>query len=111
MIEKASHNSEREASAELGVTHHRTRHADIESAQKESARPRNFVAIARTSQDIKDALRCSQEWKWMAADQRETLEVIATGMAMILNGQANKPQAWNEIAEQAAAIAERVGRK
>lgn len=92
-------------------TNHRTRRADIAAAQEATPQPRNFVGIARISQDIKDVLRHSQNWPGMPADQREALEAIATGMAMILNGQANKPVAWNEIAEQATAIADRVGRK
>jgi hypothetical protein len=115
MTSKSFEDRPHEACAEEGAyqppcNHHHTRHADFQAA-KETTRPRNFVAIARTAQDLKDALRGSQEWKWMPADQREALDVIACGMALVINGQANKPQTWDEIAEQAAAMAERVGRK
>lgn len=120
MIDKSPEDRQREACAEEGAfqppsfpsaNHHRTRNADIKAAQEAEAKPRNFVGIARISQDIKEVLRHSQNWHGMPADQREALEVIATGMALIVHGQANKAQSWNEIAEQAAAIAERVGRK
>lgn len=115
MIEKSFEDRQREACAEEGAfqplgNHHHTRHADIRAAQ-ETTQPRNFVGVARVSQDIKDVLRHAQNWQGMPADQREALEVIACGMALILNGQANKAQAWEEIAEQAAAIAARVARK
>lgn len=93
------------------ANHHFTRSADIKAAQQAAPQPRNFVGIARISQDIKEVLRHSQNWHSMPADQREALEVIATGMALIVHGQANRAQSWDEIAEQAAAIAERVKRK
>lgn len=116
MIDKATHDVQREAAAEEGALQplsagHRTRRADITAAQEAAPQPRNLIAIARISQDLKEAIRHSQGWASMPADQLEALEAIACSMALILNGQASRAQAWDEIAEQAISMADRVGRK
>jgi hypothetical protein len=114
MTSESFEDRQREDCAEEGAfqptSHHHTRRADIAAAQANTP-PRNFVGIARISQDLKDVLRHAQGWSGLPADQREALEVIATAKATILAGRANKADVWIEIAEQATAMAERVGRK
>lgn len=56
-----------------------------------------FTEHARVTQAIKRAMEDSPNWKGLADDQRECLEMIAHKMGRILNGDPDFHDSWHDI--------------
>lgn len=69
-----------------------------------------FKHHAEVSQDLKDVVRdaCEARGKWLAADQKEALEMICHKMARIINGDADYADSWDDIAGYAKLVADRL---
>lgn len=57
----------------------------------------SYESNARIAQNIKAAMRASPNWEILKASQRESLELIATKIARILNGDPHNPDSWHDI--------------
>ena len=67
-----------------------------------------FTECARISQGIKHYMRANTDWVGLTTDQRESLELIATKLARLLNGDPNWVDGWRDIAGYATLIADRL---
>lgn len=64
-----------------------------------------FSEHARITQNIKRAMEDSPNWKSLAPDQREALEMIAHKAGRILNGDPNYDDSWVDISGYATLVA------
>ena len=71
----------------------------------------SFNSCADVSQKIKAAMRLGHNWGYLDGDMREALEMIATKVARILNGNADIPDHWHDIAGYARLVEERLVRE
>lgn len=72
----------------------------------------NFLRQAQITADLKGIMRAYCMWEEMLApDQREALEMIATKISRILNGDPNYPDNWRDIEGFARLIANRLEEK
>ena len=62
---------------------------------------------AGLAQSIKHAMRASQNWPHLSPEKRESLDLIATKIARILEGDPSHKDHWDDIAGYAKLIAER----
>lgn len=67
-----------------------------------------FSEQALVSQNIKSALRHSPNWKKLPEDMKESLELIATKLGRILNGDPNHEDSWVDIAGYAQLVVDRL---
>jgi hypothetical protein len=67
-----------------------------------------FSGNARIAQRLKDDMRSMPKWHGMDADQREALELIATKIARILNGNPNHLDSWADIRGYAQLVERRL---
>jgi hypothetical protein len=56
-----------------------------------------FYDHARISQNLKNAMSDSKNWKNLSSDKREALEIIAHKIARILNGDPEYHDSWHDI--------------
>lgn len=63
-----------------------------------------FEDVAATAQEIKSAFRKGRNWSRLARDQREALELIATKIARILEGDPDYVDNWHDVAGYAGLI-------
>lgn len=56
-----------------------------------------FAGHAQITQDIKDIMHNSPQWKNLNASKRETLEMVAHKMGRILNGNPEYKDSWTDI--------------
>ena len=63
---------------------------------------------ARITQAIKAAMADSPNWRGLAPDQRETLEMIAHKAGRILNGSPDYHDSWHDIVGYAKLVADRL---
>lgn len=70
-----------------------------------------FEDLSKVAVDIKAAVRerLRDEPSKLAPDQQEALDMIATKIARIVNGDPNKVDHWTDIAGYATLVAERLG--
>lgn len=66
----------------------------------------NYASRANISQTIKDAFVLGDNWRTMSADKRESLEMIASKISRILNGDAGLKDSWHDIAGYAKLVEE-----
>lgn len=64
----------------------------------------NYVDQAGLAQFLKLHLRAKPGWEKLGLAQRESLEMICVKMSRILNGNANDPDHWTDIAGYATLI-------
>lgn len=57
-----------------------------------------FEGNARISQAIKTAMRDSPNWEDLPTDMKEALELMATKIARILNGDPSWRDSWHDLA-------------
>jgi len=66
----------------------------------------SFTANSETSQKLKDVIYAHNGYSHLNYSQREALDAICQKIARIMNGDANYPDNWHDIAGYAA-LAER----
>lgn len=67
-----------------------------------------FSEQSLIGQNIKSAIRHSRNWHNLPADMKEALEMTATKMARILNGDPHYSDSWSDIAGYAQLIVDRL---
>ncbi len=69
-----------------------------------------FEDVACISQSLKSTFRVYGKIRWhhMQDDQKEALEMIASKIARILNGNTNNEDSWRDIAGYATLVADRL---
>lgn len=70
----------------------------------------NFKSHAVISQDLKDVMRCSENWQALKPYEREALEMIAHKIARVLNGNASFADHWHDIAGYATLVEKTLGK-
>lgn len=70
-----------------------------------------FNSCAAAAQKLKAAMGAGYNWPYLDADMREALELIATKIARILNGDPDKSDSWHDIAGYARLVEERLLRE
>ena len=58
----------------------------------------HFDDTATIAQTLKAVMRRGKNWESLANPSKEALELIATKVARILNGDATDPDHWNDVA-------------
>ncbi len=76
----------------------------IERGQRYGA----FIDQAEITQMLKEVMRDQSGWLGLKEDQREALEMIASKIARILNGDPDYDDNWVDIAGYASLIAKRL---
>lgn len=66
----------------------------------------SFAVQSETVQHIKAEMARSVNWKGMTADKREALEMIATKISRILNGDPDYHDSWHDISGYAKLVAD-----
>ena len=67
-----------------------------------------FKDHAELSQQLKEAMRCSNVWNHLEPDMREALEMIQHKVARILNGDPTYADSWHDIAGYAKLVDDRL---
>jgi hypothetical protein len=79
--------------------------ADVQSTLNErAARYGDFDIQAIITQSIKNTMRNSRNWPELRSDQQEALEMIASKIARILNGDPDYADTWHDIAGYAQLV-------
>ena len=68
----------------------------------------SYPEHARITQAIKAAMADSPNWAGLAADQRETLEMVAHKVGRILNGDPDFHDSWHDINGYVKLVADRL---
>jgi len=64
-----------------------------------------FKSVAKTSQELKQVMRSTPNWDRLSADQKESLEMNASKVARILNGNYMWHDSWFDLAGYATLVA------
>lgn len=64
----------------------------------------SFAVQCRVAQGIKSAMEDSVNWAELSADKKEALQMIATKMSRILNGDPEYKDSWHDISGYAQLI-------
>ena len=67
-----------------------------------------FIDVAAAAQSIKEALKSLPNWNLLGDDQKECLEMIASKVARILNGDTDHVDSWVDIAGYAKLVSDRL---
>lgn len=65
----------------------------------------NFPKQSQTAQSLKEVMRNTPNWALMSDDKCEALELIATKISRILNGDPEHHDSWHDIAGYATLVA------
>lgn len=68
----------------------------------------SFATGAAIMQGLKGVMAASPNWDRLADDQREALDMIASKIGRILNGDPDHHDSWHDIAGYARLVADRV---
>lgn len=71
----------------------------------------SFATQADITQDLKITMRGSRNWNGLPNDMKEALEMNASKIARILNGDPNYSDSWHDIAGYALLIEKRLTTK
>lgn len=66
----------------------------------------SFAVQSVVAQDIKAAMEKSVNWALLSPDKRESLEMIATKISRILNGDPEYHDSWHDIGGYAKLVAD-----
>ena len=80
----------------------------VETLKERGTRYGNFHMQACITQSLKHSLQEAPNWRTLPMDMREALEMIASKMARILNGDPTYKDSWHDIAGYAKLIEERL---
>ena len=64
----------------------------------------DFKEHARITQNIKDAMKDSPNWKVLSPSQKEALEMNAHKIGRILNGDPDYADSWHDVAGYATLV-------
>lgn len=67
-----------------------------------------FKGTADVAQKIKHSIKNSDNWHKLAPDQKEALDLIATKLGRIVNGNPDYVDSWTDIAGYAKLVADRL---
>jgi hypothetical protein len=67
-----------------------------------------FTGTARVAQHLKHCIRQGDSYHKLAADQKESLDLIATKLARIVNGDPEYADSWIDIAGYAKLVSDRL---
>lgn len=67
-----------------------------------------FIDNASIAQDLKDVIHNTANWNSMPADMKEALEMIASKMSRLLNGDMNHIDSWHDISGYATLVENRL---
>lgn len=67
-----------------------------------------FVGNARISQGLKKVMQTAPKWEELADDQKESLELVATKLGRVLNGDPNFVDSWRDLAGYATLVVDRL---
>jgi hypothetical protein len=70
-----------------------------------------FKDGAAIMQRLKDVMQDTRGWGFMAPDQRESLDMIASKIGRLLNGDPDHVDSWHDIAGYARLVEERLNGK
>lgn len=79
-----------------------------QTLQERGTRYGEFPEHARITQNIKRAMIDSPNWKTLADDQKEALEMLAHKAGRILNGDPNYHDSWHDIIGYTKLVADRL---
>ena len=71
----------------------------------------DYIHVSRCAQLQKDNFRKYSGWQNLGAAKQESLDLIATKIARILNGDPNETDHWRDIAGYANLVVEILGKK
>lgn len=95
-------------SSSLNTMPHMPTGIDVTLAERGS-RYGDFKKQAHITQDIKSILHATGGWLVLPLDMREALEMIASKIARILNGDAQYVDNWHDIIGYARLVEKRLG--
>lgn len=79
-----------------------------QTLEERGSRYGEFNDHARITQNIKRAMRDSQNWDKLSDDKREALEMAAHKIGRILNGDPDYHDSWYDLAGYATLVADRL---
>lgn len=68
----------------------------------------SYVDQCSITQDLKTIMHCSNNWSVLASDMKESLDMIASKISRILNGDSLYIDSWHDIAGYARLIEKRL---
>lgn len=68
----------------------------------------SFSSQAQITQQLKETLHYTEKWSLLPDDMKESLEMIASKIARILNGDPSYVDSWHDIAGYAVLIEKRL---
>ena len=71
----------------------------------------SFAGVASNAQHIKDEIRMAKRFTLLDEHHREALDLIATKISRIINGNPNETDHWRDIAGYATLVVEILGKK
>lgn len=81
-----------------------------ETLKERGAEYGDYVAMSETIQAIKDLFRSNLAWGTLHAGQREGLEMMATKIGRLLNGNPDNIDSWRDIAGYSTIVANNLDR-
>ena len=82
-----------------------------ETLKERGSRYGTFAGHAAVTQAIKSAMRQGKNWKTLADDQREALEMVAHKIGRILNGDPDYVDSWHDIVGYTQLVEDRLSGK
>ncbi len=70
-----------------------------------------FIDNASIAQELKYVIHNTPNWNSMTSDMQEALEMIASKMSRILNGDKNHIDSWHDISGYATLVEKRLREK
>lgn len=68
----------------------------------------DFLTQGKITQSLKSLMRSYRGWEDLHCDQREALDMIASKISRILNGDPNYVDSWHDISGYATLIEKRI---
>lgn len=81
-----------------------TRRTQAETIQQRTSTHGGFAETARVGQNLKLMMKDSTNWEELPTDMKESLEMIQSKVARILNGDPTHSDSWHDIAGYAVLI-------
>jgi hypothetical protein len=85
---------------------------DIQSTLAERGKTHgNFHKQSQTAQSLKEVMRQTKNWENLSQHRREALEMIATKISRILNGDPLHKDTWHDIAGYATLVEDQLNKE
>lgn len=79
-----------------------------DTLEERGSRYGSFDTHAAITQNIKEVMYATKNWRIMCSDQREALDMIAHKIGRILNGDPDYADSWHDIAGYAKLVDDRL---